>query len=571
MTVTDAATPSAELAGPVAVSFDTEPGRYRHWRLSVDGPVATLALNVDPDGGIVPGYELKMNSYDLGVDIELYDATQRLRFEHPGVKVVVVTSGKERMFCAGANIRMLAQSSHPWKVNFCKFTNETRNGMEDATAHSGQTYLAALNGTAAGGGYELALACEQILLVDDGSSAVSLPEVPLLGVLPGTGGLTRMVDKRAVRRDLADVFATTAEGVRGARAVAWGLVDEAVPPGGFGAALAARVEAAVARSPRPDAAAGIRLTPLRRAVDGDTTSYDHLRVVVDRASSTAYLTVLGPGTGPAATPASLEDVHTQGAGCWPLAVARALDDAVLRLRVNELSVGTWVLRTEGDPAAVAAVDELLLAHRDDWLVNEVIQFWKRTLRRLDASSRSLIALVEPGSCFVGSLLELALAADRQYMLDGEFTEDDDPAPAAVLRLDGFNAGPLPTSAGVSRLAVRFRGDPAALEGALATAGTDLAAAEAARAGLVTATPDDLDWDDEIRLVLSERASFSPDALTGLEANLRFAGPETFETKIFGRLSAWQNWIFQRPNAAGPNGALGRYGTGRRADYDRKRV
>jgi benzoyl-CoA-dihydrodiol lyase len=562
-----AATPASEQASQADVSFDTEPGRYRHWKLAVDGPVATLTLDVAEDGGIAGGYELKMNSYDLGVDIELYDAVQRLRFEHPEVRAVVLTSGKERMFCAGANIRMLAASSHAWKVNFCKFTNETRNGIEDATACSGQTYIAALNGTAAGGGYELALACDQILLIDDGSSAVALPEVPLLGVLPGTGGLTRLVDKRGVRRDRADVFATTAEGIKGAKAVAWRLVDETATARDFAAALERLTRAAINRSARPTGGSGITLPPLRRSAEGDVISYDHLRIEIDRPAGAATIIVAGP----AAPPASLAALHAEGAASWALAAVRELDDAILRLRANEPDVGTWLLTTRGDPAAVAATGALLLAHADDWLVNEIIQYWKRTLRRLDTTSRSLIALITPGSCFAGLLLELALAADRQYMLDGVFEDDEDPAPPAVIRLDGFNTGLLPGSGGLSRLRVRFTGSEADAAAAAAAAGRDLTAAGAARLGLVTETPDDLDWADEVRLVVEERASFSPDALTGMEANLRFAGPETCETKIFGRLTAWQNWIFQRPNAAGPAGALRRYGTGQRADYDRKRV
>jgi benzoyl-CoA-dihydrodiol lyase len=549
------------------VSFDTEPGRYRHWKLAVDGAVATLTLDVAEDGGLVPGYELKMNSYDLGVDIELYDAVQRLRFEHPGVRAVVLTSRKEKMFCAGANIRMLAQSSHAWKVNFCKFTNETRNGIEDATACSGQAYIAALNGTAAGGGYELALACDQILLVDDGSAAVALPEVPLLGVLPGTGGLTRLVDKRGVRRDRADVFATTAEGIKGGMAADWRLVDEIATARDFPAAAGRLAQAAAARSGRPAVAAGVALTPLRRYPDGDVTRYDHLKIEIDRRAATAMIVI----TGPAAAPASVAALHADGAAAWALAVVRELDDAILRLRSNEPAIGTWLLTTEGDPAAVAATGALLLANAGDWLVNEIIQYWKRTLRRLDTTSRSLIALITPGSCFAGPLLEVALAADRQYMLDGVFEDDENPAPPAVIRLDEFNTGLLPASSGRSRLQIRFTGSDADARAAADAAGRDLTAADAARLGLVTETPDDLDWADEVRLVVEERASFSPDALTGMEANFRFAGPETPETKIFGRLTAWQNWIFQRPNAAGPHGALSRYGTGQRADYDRKRV
>ena len=557
---------AGEPALPV-VSFDTDPGRYRHWKLAVAGPIATLSLDVAEDGGLLPGYELKMNSYDLGVHIELYDAVQRLRFEHPGVRAVIVTSLKQRMFCAGANIRMLAESSHAWKVNFCKFTNETLAAIEDATACSGQTYLAALNGTAAGGGYELALACDQIILIDDGSSAVALPEVPLLGVLPGTGGLTRLVDKRGVRRDRADVFATTAEGIRGEKAVAWRLADATVRARDFDAELNRRAHQAAERSARPADAAGVPLPPLRRSGDGDRISYDHLSIEISRPAGTAALTM----TGPAQAPRDVAELHAQGAGCWPLAAARELEDAILRLRTNENAVGTWLLRTAGDPDAVTATGDLLLAHRDDWLVNEIIQYWKRTLRRLDATSRSLIALIEPGSCFTGLLLELALAADRQYMLDGVFTEDESPAPPAAIRLDEFSTGLLPGSGGRSRLQVRFATDEAGLAAAVAASGRWLDAAGAAALGLVTETPDDLDWADELRLVTEERASFSPDALTGMEANLRFGGPETAETKILGRLTAWQNWIFQRPNAAGPGGALRRYGTGQRGDYDRRRV
>jgi benzoyl-CoA-dihydrodiol lyase len=569
-TATGEAEPPAPVAGQAApeVSFDTSPAEYRHWTLRAEDDVATLVLDVAEDGGIVPGYELKMNSYDLGVDIELHDAVQRIRFEHPEVRVVVVTSAKERMFCAGANIRMLAASTHSWKVNFCKFTNETRNGMEDSSAHSGLPFLAAVNGAAAGGGYELALACDEILLVDDNSSAVSLPEVPLLGVLPGTGGLTRVVDKRGVRRDLADVFSTTAEGVRGQRAVDWKLVDGIAKARDFDAEVARRAAALAARSTRPGpGATGVQLTPLHRETDGDTTRYEHVRVVLDRDAGTAAITVLGPTS----VPAGVDELHAQGEAAWLLATTRELDDAILRLRTNELAVGTWLLRTEGDPATAAAYDELLLASRDDWLVTETIGFWRRTLKRLDTTSRSLFALVEPGSCFVGALAEIALAADRQYMLEGQFEDDEDPAPPAVLRLDAFNTGPLPMGNGLTRLQVRFLGSAEDLAAAEAAAGRDLDAAAALELGLVTATPDDIDWEDEIRLVVEERASFSPDALTGMEANLRFAGAETPETKVFGRLTAWQNWIFQRPNAAGPEGALRRYGTGQRAAYDRKRV
>jgi benzoyl-CoA-dihydrodiol lyase len=551
----------ATTADTAEVSFDTSPDRYKHWTLSVDGEVATLTLDVAEDGGIVPGYELKMNSYDLGVDIELHDAVQRVRFEHPEAKALVVTSGKERMFCAGANIKMLAASSHSWKVNFCKFTNETRNGIEDASAQSGLPSIAAVNGTAAGGGYELALACDQIVLVDDNSSAVSLPEVPLLGVLPGTGGLTRVVDKRGVRRDLADVFSTTAEGIRGERAVQWRLVDGIAKAREFPEEIARRAAEAAATSSRPGAGAqGVQLTPLHRETDGDTTRYEHVHVVIDRDAGTATITVLGP----TAVPGSVEELHERGDAAWLLAATRELDDAILRLRTNELAVGTWLLRTEGDV-------EFLLANRDEWLVNETIGFWRRTVKRLDTTSRSLFALIEPGSCFAGLLAEIAFAADRSFMLEGQFEEDDDPKPPAMIRLDEFNTGLLPMSNDLSRLQVRFLGSADELAAAQAAVGRDLDAAEALELGLVTSAPDDIDWEDEIRLVVEERRSFSPDALTGMEANLRFAGQETAETKVFGRLTAWQNWIFQRPNAAGPEGALRRYGTGQRADYDRKRV
>ncbi len=551
-------------SGAIRVSFDTAPERYRHWRLEYDGPVATLTLDVADDGGLTPGYELKLNSYDLGVDIELYDAVQRLRFEHPEVRAVVVTSAKDKVFCAGANIRMLATASHPWKVNFCKFTNETRNAMEDATAHSGQVYLAAVNGTASGGGYELALACEQILLVDDGSSAVSMPEVPLLGVLPGTGGLTRLVDKRRVRRDRADVFATRAEGVRGRTAVRWRLVDECAPPSAFADLVRERATECAARSTRPAGDKGIQLTPLDRHEADDELRYPHLVARLNRETRHAEITVRGPNEPPPEGPEGIED-----AGFWPLAMTRELDDLILRLRCNELELGTWVLRTEGDPAAVAEHDRFLEEHREHWLVNELRLYLTRTLKRLDLTSRTLITLVEPGSCFTGPLAELVFAADRAYMLDGvmESAADDD-MPAA-LTLTGLNFGAFPMANGLSRLATRFLGDDEHL--AALPQGVPIEARQAEEYGLVTAAPDDLDWDDEIRLVLEERASFSPDALTGMEANLRFAGPETLETKIFARLSAWQNWIFNRPNAAGEDGALRRYGSGQRPDFDHRRV
>ncbi len=550
------------------MSFDTGPDRYRHWRLTLDGAIATLALQVDEAGGLVPGYELKMNSYDLGVDIELHDAVQRLRFEHPEVRCVVVTSGRDRTFSSGANIRMLAQSSHPWKVNFCKFTNETRNAIEDASEFSGQTYLAAVNGTAAGGGYEIALACEQILLVDDNSTAVSLPEISLLGVLPGTGGLTRVTDKRKVRKDLADVFATRPDGVRGKTAVAWGLVDEAVPRASFDDVVRQRALTAAARSTRPVDAAGIALTPLRRDVTPEKIVYDHVTAVVDRAASVADITIQGP------RPAEMAGWHELGADFWLLAAARELDDLILHLRVNELEIGTWVFRTRGGSGLVLACERLVAEHRaDDWLANEIQLLVKRTLKRLDVTSRSLIALIEPESCFAGWLLDLAWACDRQYMLDGE-PEEEGSAPA-MITLSESNFGAYPMGNGLTRLESRFYGHPDALDELRAGFGRPpprpLLAAEALELGLVTAAPDDLDWDDEVRLALEARAALSPDALTGMEANHRFVGPETMETKIFGRLAAWQNWIFTRPNAAGPEGALERFGTGQRPRFDRKRV
>jgi benzoyl-CoA-dihydrodiol lyase len=577
------------------VDFRTSPQRYRHWRLSVDGPVATLVMDVDADGGLVPGYELKLNSYDLGVDIELYDATQRLRFEYPQVKAVVITSGKEKVFCAGANIRMLAASSHPWKVNFCKFTNETRGGIEDATASSGQVYIAAVNGTASGGGYELALACAHIMLIDDRSSVVSLPELPLLGVLPGTGGLTRVTDKRHVRRDLADYFATRAEGIGGQKAVAWGLVDEAVPRAQWQQTVSERAVAAAERSARSAAGGGpgIELTPLAKKRSADAITYTHVSAALDAERGVAEITVTGPD---AQVPASIGAMHELGARFWTLAVTRELDDLILDLRTNEAEIGTWVFRTRGDPARVLAHDALLLDNSSDWLANEIMGYLKRTLKRLDVTSRSLIALIEPGSCFAGSLLELALAADRSYMLDGPSPDDPDSKDRAAICLGPANLGPLPVpdgpggqaaplpvpegpgpaaplpmSNGLSRLSTRFYSDKSGFIMASDAAGRDIEAAEAEELGLVTFAPDDIDWDEEVRIAVEERASFSPDALTGLEANCRFTGPETMETKIFGRLSAWQNWIFYRPNASGPNGALRKYGTGQRAEFDRKRV
>jgi len=568
-------TPPAEggHATDARVDFDTDPTRYRHWQLSVDGAVATVSLVVDPAAGLVPGYELKSNSYDLGVDIELYDAVQRLRFSHPAVKAVVLTSGVDRMFCAGANIKMLAQSSHAWKVNFCKFTNETRNGIEDATAHSGQTWIAALNGTAAGGGYEMALACEQIILIDDGSSTVSLPEVPLLGVLPGTGGLTRVVDKRFVRKDRADVFATKSDGIRGATAVAWRLVDASVTRARFAEEVAARAHAAAADSPRPEAATGVALTPLDRTETDTTISYPYVRAEIDRAARRVDITVSAPAELP---PADAAAVLAQGVDYWPLAITRALDDVILRLRTNEQELGTWVLHTTGSPEVVAAYDAQLTALAQDWFVNEVRQYYKRTCKRLDVTSRSLIAVLTPGSCFVGLLAELALACDRQYVLDGVFEDTTDPrhhpdALAASMILTAANDGAYPMGNGLTRLQSRFWGRDSDADAVRARFDEPLAATALDELGLVTLALDDIDFDDELRMVLQERASLSPDALTGMEANHRFVGPETVETKVFGRLTAWQNWIFNRPNASGTGGALRRFGTGQRADFDVTRV
>ena len=519
------------------VDFRTEPAKYKHWKLSFDGPVATLAMDVKEDGGLKPGYELKLNSYDLGVDIELYDAIQRLRFEHPEVGAVVLTSGKERVFCAGANIRMLNQSSHGWKVNFCKFTNETRNGIEDATAESHQSYLCAVNGPCAGGGYEMALATDWIIMADDGSTTVALPEVPLLAVLPGTGGLTRLVDKRHVRRDRADFFSTLEEGIKGQRAVEWRLVDEVVPRTRLEETVKRRAAERAARTDRPAGAKGINLTPLGRAIDGDRIIYSTVVCAIDRGRGVAEITVKGPATAP---PSSVEAIHAAGADFWPLALARELDDLILHLRANEEEVGIWVFKTEGGADLVEAHDRALQEHGADWLVREIRLYLKRTLKRLDVSSRSIFALIEPGSCFAGTLLELALAADRAYMLDGVF-EGDNRKPAAV-RLTGMNFGLYPMVNGLTRLASRFLDEPARAEDLKRRIGKDLEAQAAAEAALVTFTPDDIDWEDEVRVGIEARAAFSPDALTGMEASLRFGGPETLESKIFSRLSAWQNWI-----------------------------
>jgi benzoyl-CoA-dihydrodiol lyase len=553
------------VAESIAIAFERTPESYRHWRLEVRPPLATVTMAVDPGAGILDGYELKLNSYDLGVDIELHDVVQRLRFEHPEVRAVVVTGGLDRMFCAGANIQMLAGASHHHKVNFCKFTNETRAAIEDATERSGQVWIAAVNGTAAGGGYELALACDEIILVDDRSSTVSLPELPLLGVLPGTGGLTRLVDKRHVRRDLADVFATRAEGVRGQQAVEWGLVDATVPPSGFSQFVSDRAALRASTSDRPGSG-GVTLTPLRSDVTNDGIRYGNVAVSFDRELGTATLVVAAPSD---QQPASSAEIEASGSSWWALAACRELDDAILRLRLNEPELGTWVLRTAGDPRAVLAVDDVLHADTDHWLLREIRGYWRRTLKRLDMSARSLVALVEPGSCFAGTLAELALAADQTFMLEG--TRPDGQMPAAVLTLTAANDGEYAMSNGLSRLASRFWAHDDRLEAVRSTFGKELLASECLELGLVTFAPDSLDWDDEVRLMLEERSAFSPDALTGLEANLRFVGPETVETKIFGRLTAWQNWIFVRPNASGPDGALRRYGTGSRPAYDRKRV
>ena len=551
------------------IDFATDPGRYRHWRLGFNGPVATLTMDVDPAGGLFEGYELKLNSYDLGVDIELADAVQRLRFEHPEIRCVVLHSAREGVFCAGANIRMLGGASHGLKVNFCKFTNETRLGIEDASENSGQRYLAAVNGTAAGGGYELAVTADHIMLIDDRRSAVSLPEMPLLAVLPGTGGLTRLTDKRRVRRDRADFFCTTEEGVRGDRAVAWRLVDEVVPPSAWEATIAERATAFAAQSDRPADATGIELLPLIRRFVEDGVRYSHVAVALDRAAGRATITIAGP----ASLPADAAGIHHQGAHFWPLAMARELDDALLHLRFNEPALGTIVFRSVGDPSLVLAADALLEAWQGDWLVREIRHYLKRVLKRVDMTSRSLFTLIEPGSCFAGTLAELVFAADRALMFLGDRPDEPghDKLPAASLSLSELNFGAYPMGNGLTRLATRFLGEPESLEAARLHIGSALDAAAAEALGLVTFAYDDTDWNDEVRLMLQERASFSPDALTGLEANLRFAGPETMETRIFGRLTAWQNWIFQRPNAVGDEGALKRYGSGQRPNFNRERV
>ncbi|PKO74238.1 MAG: benzoyl-CoA-dihydrodiol lyase [Betaproteobacteria bacterium HGW-Betaproteobacteria-15] len=546
------------------VDYRTDPSQYRHWKLSFEGDVATLAVDIDEDGGIRPGYKLKLNSYDLGVDIELHDALNRIRFEHPEVRTVVVTSGKDRVFCSGANIFMLGVSSHAWKVNFCKFTNETRNGIEDTSKHSGLKFLAALNGACAGGGYELALACDEILLVDDRSSAVSLPEVPLLGVLPGTGGLTRVTDKRHVRHDLADIFCTTSEGVRGQKAVDWRLVDAVAKPQQFATAVSDRAARLAAQSDRPASAKGVSLPRVERTDSADGIAYTYVNVAIDRAKRSATITLKAPS---GAQPTDIAGIEAAGAAWYPLQMARELDDAILNLRTNELDIGTWVLKTEGDAAAVLANDALMLAHKDHWFVRETIGALRRTFARLDVSSRSLFALIEEGSCFAGTLAELAFCADRAYML--ALPDDADKAPK--LQLSEFNFGYLPMVNDQSRLQRRFYEEAGPMEAVRGAIGKALDADAAFALGLVTAAPDDIDWADEVRMALEERAAMSPDALTGMEANLRFAQKENMATRVFGRLTAWQNWIFQRPNAVGEKGALKVYGKGDKAVFDMNRV
>ena len=560
------------------VDFQTSPDRYRHWKLRIGGAsgadaaqalpgdTAELIMDVDENAGLFEGYQLKLNSYDLGVDIELADALQRLRFEHPEVKVVILKSGKDRVFCAGANIRMLAGSSHAHKVNFCKFTNETRNGMEDSSEFSGQKFLCAVKGTAAGGGYELALSCDKIILADDGNATVSLPEIPLLAVLPGTGGLTRVTDKRKVRRDRADAFCTIEEGVKGKRAVDWRLVDKSVPGSKFDAAVADMAKELAATSGRPSGAKGIALTPLQRTISETEIIYSTVKVEIDRAGRRATIMLSGPTVPP---PATAEAIHAEGAGFWPLRASRELDDAIVHLRLNELEIGTLVFKSQGDPAQVLAYDALLDASRSDWLVREILNNWKRVLKRIDVTSRSLVTLIEPGSCFAGTLAEIIFACDRAYMFDGQMKGDN--RPAAAVTLSPLNFGPYPMSNGITRLQTRFLGEPESIEKARARIGEPLDGSDADSLGLVTESFDEVDWEDEVRIFLEERASFSADGLTGLEANLRFAGPETMETKIFGRLTAWQNWIFQRPNAVGGDGALRRYGTGVKADFNPERV
>jgi benzoyl-CoA-dihydrodiol lyase len=552
--------------GASTIDFQTDPSRYRHWKLDIEGDIATLTMDVDENGGLFEGYQLKLNSYDLGVDIELADVVQRLRFEHPGVKVVILRSAKNRVFCAGANIRMLAGATHAHKVNFCKFTNETRNGLEDSSENSGQRFITVVNGTAAGGGYELALATDHIILADDGAAAVALPEVPLLAVLPGTGGLTRVVDKRKVRRDHADFFCTIEEGVKGKRAVAWRLVDEIAPNSKLEAKVAERAREFAAASKRNGNGKGIALTPLTRTIGEGAVRYGFVSAEIDRPARIATISIKAPDTAP---PADIDGMVAQGAGFWPLRVARELDDAILHLRINELEIAMLVFKSHGDPVGVLACDAFLEANKAHWLVNEIRHYWKRVLKRIDVTSRTLVTLVEPGSCFVGTLAELVFAADRSYMLIGSREGDNRPPPS--IELSAMNFGPYPMSHGLTRLQSRFQADPSDLDRAHDRIGAALDADEAEALGLVTFALDDIDWDDEIRVFFEERASFSPDSLTGMEANLRFVGPETMESKIFSRLTAWQNWIFQRPNAVGEDGALRRYGSGQKPRFDMTRV
>ena len=561
--MTQTAVPVAPVA-PAAVDYQTHPSRYRHWKLSFEGAVATLSADFDENAGLRPGYKLKLNSYDLGVDIELNDAVQRIRFEHPEVRTVIVTSAKEKVFCSGANIFMLGVSSHAWKVNFCKFTNETRNGLEDSSKHSGLKFLAAVNGACAGGGYELALACDEIILVDDRSSAVSLPEVPLLGVLPGTGGLTRVTDKRRVRHDLADIFCTTTEGVRGQKAKDWRLVDDIAKPAQFAAKVQERALQLAAQSDRPTDARGVELTPLDRTVEADALRYSQVTVEIDRARRVATWTVKAPS---GAQPTDVAGIEAAGSAWYPLVLARELEDAILSMRTNELEIGTWLIKTQGDAAAVQAMDATLLAHRDHWLVRETTGLLRRTLSRLDVSSRSLFALIEAGSCFAGTFLELALACDRSYHL----ALPDDETAAPKITVGEVNFGLYPMATDQSRLARRFYGEAASMDAVRAAIGQPLDADAAFALGLVTSSPDDIDWADETRIAIEERVAMSPDALTGMEANLRFNGVENMVTRVFGRLTAWQNWIFQRPNAVGEKGALKVYGKGDKAAFDWNRV
>lgn len=557
-------TQTAVPVAPAAVDYQTHPSRYRHWKLSFEGAVATLSADFDENAGLRPGYKLKLNSYDLGVDIELNDAVQRIRFEHPEVRTVIVTSAKEKVFCSGANIFMLGVSSHAWKVNFCKFTNETRNGFEDSSKHSGLKFLAAVNGACAGGGYELALACDEIILVDDRSSAVSLPEVPLLGVLPGTGGLTRVTDKRRVRHDLADIFCTTNEGVRGQKAKDWRLVDDIAKPAQFAAKVQERALQLAAQSDRPADARGVELTPLDRTLEADALRYSQVTVEIDRARRVATWTVKAPS---GAQPTDVAGIEAAGSAWYPLVLARELEDAILSMRTNELEIGTWLIKTQGDAAAVQAMDATLLAHRDHWLVRETTGLLRRTLSRLDVSSRSLFALIEPGSCFAGTFLELALACDRSYHL----ALPDDEAAAPKITVGEVNFGLYPMATDQSRLARRFYDEAASMDAVRAAIGQPLDADAAFALGLVTSNPDDIDWPDETRIAIEERVAMSPDALTGMEANLRFNGVENMVTRVFGRLTAWQNWIFQRPNAVGEKGALKVYGKGDKAAFDWNRV